>query len=258
MMGRTHALTGAVAGAATSPLVGLDTLAGAAPWIAATAGAAVLPDLDHPRATASRILGPASGVLSWVVRRASSALYAATRTSADGAAAGEHRHLTHTIVGSLAAGGLCAATTALWGPVAALVWLAVLVLLAVDRIGAVSLLGVAPLGVAWAASVGGDPAGWWPAALDAAASTTGWLGLAVALGCLVHMLGDMLTLSGCPALWPVPLGGERWREITTPRALSFRTGGAFERLLVEPLCLVAAIAALPGIWPVLSGLASNM
>ena len=119
-------------------------------------------------------------------------------------------------------------------------WLGFLLLLAADRIGPVVLFALAPLGLGWAGAVGGG-ADWAAAALGAVEATGGWLGLAVGLGCLVHIAGDMLTISGCPLLWPVPLGGRRWRELTTPRTVSFRTGGAVERYVVAPVCVVALL-----------------
>jgi len=66
-MGRTHATSGAVAFLAVLPLLhqaGLPLTPLAVPVAAiAAAGAATLPDLDHPQATVSQSLGPAT--LAW-------------------------------------------------------------------------------------------------------------------------------------------------------------------------------------------------
>jgi hypothetical protein len=62
----------------------------------------------------------------------------------------------------------------------------------------------------------------------------------------VHCLGDSLTRSGCPWMWPLPIGGETWYEIRLPRPLRFRTNGWFERLIIVPLLLGGAVLLLPG------------
>lgn len=66
-------------------------------------------------------------------------------------------------------------------------------------------------------------------AVAAGVSPTGWgtpCGIAVALGCLTHTVGDMTTHYGCPIWWPIPLNGRRWSLLhATPAWLRFRTGG---------------------------------
>jgi membrane-bound metal-dependent hydrolase YbcI (DUF457 family) len=86
MMGKTHAITGAMAfGLAAIPATPLldlrpgDLLLGTV----VTAGAAVLPDIDHPGSGISRTLGPATRAFAWLVRRTS----------------GGHRCGTHSLTG---------------------------------------------------------------------------------------------------------------------------------------------------------------
>ncbi len=91
-MGRSHALTGAAAGRAiatwfehfdpANPLH-LDSRTG---WLFTTvcAGAAVLPDIDHPASTVARCLGPLTGLLARIVVIVS----------------GGHRRGTHSAVGA--------------------------------------------------------------------------------------------------------------------------------------------------------------
>lgn len=74
---------------------------------------------------------------------------------------------------------------------------------------------------------------------------------ATALGCWTHCLGDSLTEMGCPWLWPVPIAGETWYEIRTPRIIRFKTGKGAERYVVEPLLYVGAVVAFPGALPVI-------
>jgi hypothetical protein len=80
-------------------------------------------------------------------------------------------------------------------------------------------------------------------AAEANLSTVSWkIGIAVALGCLTHCLGDALTESGCPILFPVPIAGETWYEIKLlPPGFRFHTDGLAENYLVLP-----ALVALTG------------
>ncbi|MEV5300278.1 metal-dependent hydrolase [Amycolatopsis methanolica] len=263
MMGRTHALTGALAGLLVGRLIGLApdgqepgtaaTVAACAalgPFAALTAGYALVPDLDHRSSAAIRLLGPLTRLLSRGLRSASRRLYEHTKGPSD-EGGGEHRHLTHTLVFAVALGAACAVTTAIWGPWAVLGWLSFGLLLALDRLGPVALAAYGAGAVAWlptTVSSSDLPGG--QALLAALEASSGWLGLAVALGCLVHCLGDALTESGCPLLWPfLRIRGETWYEIRPPRWLRFRTGRRFERLVVFPLVALGCVAAVPGLVP---------
>src|SRR5947209_12378614 len=83
MMGRTHALSGLVTGVAAGQFVfHLDAghLAAAA---VVTAGAAVLPDIDHPDASCACSFGFVTEAFAWLIEHVS----------------GGHRHGTHSLVG---------------------------------------------------------------------------------------------------------------------------------------------------------------
>lgn len=62
------------------------------------------PDLDHRNSTASRLLGPVTGLASWLVRGASRMAYATTKGRNDEPGNGEHRHLAHSLVAAAAVG----------------------------------------------------------------------------------------------------------------------------------------------------------
>lgn len=247
MNGDTHATTGALIAVAVAPLLGLHTVITVLPFAVVTAGYALVSDLDHPGAAASRLGGPVTG---WVCKRLctlSAFAYRHTKTRRDVTSAGTHRHLTHTLVFALVLGGVAQLSTALWGPWAMLAWLVAGVCLAADRLGAVALV---------AYSIG--LAGWLPliqvrhgdlghAVLAALDHTSPWLGVAVGLGCLVHDLGDCLTTAGVPLLWPLPLAGQRWRRLGTPRKMRFHTGGPAETRFVLPLAAAATVVELPGV-----------
>ncbi|WP_158886796.1 metal-dependent hydrolase [Amycolatopsis anabasis] len=244
-MGRTHALTGWCAGLALAPVVGAGTVHQAVAFAATTAGFALLPDLDHPGARASKLLGPITGALSWLLRRASAGLYAITKGPRDENRTGTHRHLSHTVLFAAGLGALATAATAAggWWAVAAIVLFGVL--LAEDALGD------------WLLPVAGGAIIWWTYTAGAAGAGQldqlgGWLGIAVAAGCLVHCLGDALTESGCPFLFPLPIAGETWYELRPPRWLRFRTGKKVENLLVFPVFVVLAALLVPGIWPLVT------
>ncbi|GAA3585384.1 metal-dependent hydrolase [Amycolatopsis ultiminotia] len=240
-MGRTHALTGWCAGLALAPAVGVTTVHQAVVFAATTAGFALLPDLDHPGASASRLFGWLTGALSWLLRRVSSAVYALTKGPRDEKVTGTHRHLSHTV---LFAAGLGAATTAACSAGGPWVVLGVLIL--------GLLLAEAALGD-WLLPVYGGAVAWWyftapPDSAAQLAEISGWLGVAVAAGCFVHCLGDALTESGCPFLFPLPIAGETWYEIRPPKPLRLRTGKKVETRLVFPVFVLVGVLLVPGVW----------
>lgn len=195
MLGHTHALSGAAAWLAlTSTSVTALGWSQATPVIALSgavlaAGAALQPDLDTAQGTIAHSLPGVSRPLAQAVA----------------AASGGHRHGTHGVIGiaaftALAWAACHAPTTTLWGrpvPAAAGIYAVILVALALKALELVRgrVLG-STLGP-WIVALG--TAGWltwqssyhWP-----------WLPQVVALGALVHILGDGLTVEGVPWLWP--------------------------------------------------------
>jgi membrane-bound metal-dependent hydrolase YbcI (DUF457 family) len=237
MMGRTHGISGWCAGLAVAPALGLATLPSIL-FATTVAGFALLPDLDCGSATASRILGPITGAMSWALRGASRALYAVTKGPRDEDWSGEHRHLSHTVVFALAAGGLTALGTHLAGRWVVLAVLAFGILLAHAALGGWIALAAGGGAAAIAITSGGT-------VLDSVAP---WLWIAVTVGCVVHCLGDALTLSGCPFLFPIPIAGETWAELGPPYFMRFRTGGAVESRVIFPVFAALGVLLLPGVW----------
>lgn len=177
-MGRTHALSGAVAYLAIAPALlhagGVQLAAGTV----CAAGAALLPDLDHPRARASTALGPVSVALAHLIAWVS----------------GGHRHATHSLL------GLAVFTAAAWAAtgnrwtVMALVWaLAGLAVRGLHHTRRGELLLGAAVAVAAAAGA------WWATATGIAAAIAP---AAVGIGVAAHIVGDLLTEEGCPLAWP--------------------------------------------------------
>jgi membrane-bound metal-dependent hydrolase YbcI (DUF457 family) len=71
------------------------------------------------------------------------------------------------------------------------------------------------------------------------------LGVALGVGGLIHILGDMLTRHGCPVLWPLTVRrGRRWYCVGLPDAFSVKVGGKVEvYLLRTTFWLVSVLAA---------------
>ncbi|GAB2466067.1 metal-dependent hydrolase [Xylanimonas ulmi] len=215
-MGGHHAASGAaawVAVTATTPIAfgwypvsDIGVITGAL----VCAGAALLPDADHHAGTIARSLPP----VSQGVARAIAAV------------SGGHRGGTHSLLGvaaftaiAWAVGHLTLRTEAfgdvLVGPGI------VAVLLIAFALRALRLTGE---GRWWAWLASGSLA-----ALVAAYAPEEWFWLpfCVGLGCLVHLIGDLLTTRGVPLLWPIRFRSPRW--VRRHRALPFddvwRAGG---------------------------------
>jgi membrane-bound metal-dependent hydrolase YbcI (DUF457 family) len=69
------------------------------------------------------------------------------------------------------------------------------------------------------------------------------LGLAVGVGCLVHLLGDIITSAGIPLLWPIPTGKRMWRMVGVPDAIAVRVGGAVETFVLRGLFTLVSLTA---------------
>lgn len=244
-MGRTHALSGWCVGLALAPTIGATTVHQAVAFAATTAGYALLPDLDHPGARASKLLGPITKVLSWLLRKASAGVYQLTKGPRDEHVKGTHRHLSHTLLFAAAMGAATYFGTRAggWYAVAGVVLFGVV--LAADALGD------------WLLLVAGAVTAWWAFTASAGGELeqlTGWLGIAVAAGCVAHCLGDALTEHGCPFLFPLPIAGETWYEVRPPSHLRFRTGKRVENRLMFPLFVVLGVLLLPGVWTTITHL----
>ncbi|GAA3233206.1 metal-dependent hydrolase [Pseudonocardia petroleophila] len=253
MLGVSHATSGAVLGLAVAGYVplalGVEPSAGSVLTFAAVcAGAALLPDLDHPSSTATKHFTAASFLASQVVRPLSGLVYRLTRARRD-TGKGTHRGLTHTVLGAVLLGLGINLASAAWGTPVLLGTLFVCLALAIKGLDAIvpgppSLVVAAGLTFAVQVYVPGGTAG-----------TAGWLGTAVTLGMVVHSVGDAVTESGAPLLWPLPIRQRRWYPVGSPRAMRFRTGGKVEAWLVAPGLTVAAFVlvalVVPGVAPVL-------
>lgn len=79
-----------------------------------------------------------------------------------------------------------------------------------------------------------------------------WLGLPLGVGCLVHVLGDACTRSGVPLLWPLAVGGERWRRFGAP--IRFTTGRFGEKVAM----VVFMAVGLGALWLLIPSLTAGL
>ena len=225
MLGRDHALSGALAFTAVAPLLHV-TGVHLATGIALTAGAGVLPDLDEPGSTIARTFGFLTGAFAWIVHKIS----------------GGHRKGTHSLIGvavmavaSLAAGSWQAGARATGGR-PELWWHLVPAGLIL------ALLFSAGFRALHIGGHHGDAAG---IALAALVIWKSWdlvlvtprhlpvLALCVTLGMLAHIAGDMCTHDGCPLLYPL----SRHEFGLLPESVRITTNKLAEHWIVSPLLL---------------------
>jgi membrane-bound metal-dependent hydrolase YbcI (DUF457 family) len=212
MMGRTHSLSGCTAFASlayAAPLVGVHPRWPAiAAGLLATAGAALLPDLDHLDATCAHTLGPVTKALTRFVHRVS----------------GGHRHATHSI------GFTLAMPLAAWvGDETLGRWFALTILFLLFAFGLRALRlarGLAP-----AVAAGLVALVWYAMPHD-----LGWLPWSVGVGVAAHLVGDCLTKEGCPLLWP--------RRTHYMLPIVRRTGNQFETRFVARACMIGTVVLL--------------
>jgi membrane-bound metal-dependent hydrolase YbcI (DUF457 family) len=153
-----------------------------------------------------------------------------------------HRTLTHTLPFAVGMGAL---TT--WACGAGGKWAVIGILFL--------MLGLAIRGIlhTWA-----ERAGWILVTLLSAGAAYGTylylpagrgyplLGVAVGVGCVVHLLGDVVTSAGVPILWPIPTGRRLWRMIGVPNTFAVPVGGKVETIVLRGafalICIAAAVA----------------
>ncbi|MEJ3748895.1 metal-dependent hydrolase [Actinomycetes bacterium KLBMP 9797] len=256
MMGPSHALSGAAVWLAGS--WALDRFAdyeqsplAIAVGTAVCAGGALFPDLDlsgrvtrnKGGATVARTFGVASLFVAEVIEKFSLGVYHATRLSKDPDRENGHRTLTHTLPFCALVGWGTTALSTAFGK-----WAVIGILFL--------MIGLALRGLfdEWA-----QRAGWVIVTLVSAGAAyftflnlpgdRGYpmLGFAVGVGCVVHILGDLITRAGVPILWPIPIGRRMWRMIGFPDAIAIRAGSAVEVYVLRGAFTVISLLSAAGL-----------
>lgn len=245
MMGRSHCMTGLVLGVALAGVLDWAPLPVRLLVVPVAGGSALLPDIDKPGSRAARSLGPVTWLISLGVAAFARAVYHATRTELDSERDnGGHRRLTHTAPGC-ALFGVVAWVAGVVHPVAGAAVLALMC--------GLTACGIAGLGFGFTAV--GSVGSW-----VVVTHYPGWSGLwplVVTVGSWVHVLGDTVTRSGTPMLWPLTRAGQRWYAVRTPA--TFVTGGPVESTAVTLglwVALVCSVGVVTGVLPVVVGLVS--
>jgi len=236
MLGRDHALSGAVVFAALAPSMHV-TAAHLAAGVVLGAGAGVLPDIDHPDSTIARSFGFLTEWFAWVVDRIS----------------GGHRHGTHSLLGIavFTAGAYGAGLFQLSEPKAAATGHLVFSWHMVPAALVLALLYSSALRALHIGGHHGDLLGVAAALVTCFTGAdltqlTVWswhvplLAAATAIGCAAHIAGDELTHGGCPLLWPASMHEFH----LLPRPLQITTAKLCETWIVFPLLLVGLAVAV--------------
>jgi membrane-bound metal-dependent hydrolase YbcI (DUF457 family) len=241
MMGATHFATGALAGSA------IFAAAGASPPLiiagsVLTGGAALVPDLDHRNSCPTLAIPPVTRWAADGIRSASAWAYERTATdyerrSTNEREPGKHRYLTHTLTFSIGLGVLAYFA----GEFLAVRVLLSLVLVAFAIRGAAQKIAVfrpldKPMPRLVTSAALGCYLGW--------AIEPYQLAVALSAGCVVHILGDMMTKSGVPLWWPYAIKGKRWWKVRTPGAIT--TGESRVEPALRWVCLLGTPVC--GVW----------
>lgn len=251
MMGPSHALSGAAAwltGSLICEQFGAfhQTPLQLAVGTMMCAGGALLPDMDlsgkvttnQGGATVAHTFGVASLFAAECVEKVSLGVYNITRLSGDPRRHNGHRTLTHTLAYNIALG---AATTALC-----------------VRFGKWAVISV--LFITFAMALRGlfekwsKRAGWIVVTAASALAAFGVhqqlpggrgypaLGIAIGVGGIVHLLGDLLTDRGCPLFWPIPIARKKlWASVGVPNVMAVKVGGKVEVQVLRTAFVVIAI-----------------
>lgn len=73
------------------------------------------------------------------------------------------------------------------------------------------------------------------------------LGFAIGAGCVVHLLGDVITKNGCPLFWPLPIHKRTWYDIGVPNDVAVKVGGSVEVIVLRSLFFLISVAATVGL-----------
>lgn len=278
VMGPTHAMSGAAlwigAAAMSAPLIGHGSLPMVALGAAVCAGSALLPDIDCPGSlstkdgsTVVRAFGIPGEIVGHTMNTVALTVYNLTKSRKDQPKTNGHRTLTHTAVFTAGLGVLVSIGCSLpgtfhafgrsWGTGNVIALLTMWACLHLAMFGLIEkwtkkqrakygLLAVMAISAAATAATASQ--------LDRTSGGFAWLGIAVGAGALMHCVGDAITKAGVPFLWPIPIHGKRWWDLTLPSFMRIRAGGLFEYTILLPVLTIYTFAAalwlIPGGRPV--------
>ena len=263
VMGPTHALSGATfalaaiaafnATVAVTPLHPTIAILGTV----VAAGAARAPDIDSYSSTVVRSFGIFGRLGYMIANGIGLGVYNATRTKYDGAVENGHRTFFHTGIMAIIMGAIVAALTAptniievfgkefTLGQFNAIIILGIFLNLAMAGLlekqikrarksfGPYILMLVSTVIAAIIAIYmpGAD-------GKETGFGSYAWLGIAVAFGWFIHLLGDLITKMGVSLFWPIKIRGKRWYDVSLPSFMRISAGGTFEKVILFPVLAI--------------------
>ncbi len=239
MMARGHTATGAagIALLGISPII-FGTVQSLLLAIVIGGGYALWPDLDHPRAMAANTFGWISKGIAKLIDKLSIFVYFGTKRRKDANRQGGHRTLTHTFAWAAGSG----ATTYFLAPN---IWANLTIVFIGLCLG---LRGLFPK----TTNNMGKVVLWITALTITSTMYVGYiqvftplqLAIIVFVGSIIHCLGDCLTNSGAPLLWPLPIRGQTWYRFRLP---IFSTGSEKGNLIetwIKVVCTMLIVAVI--------------
>ena len=219
-------------------------------------GGALLPDFDNVKSTAISVTGFVGQIISSAMRSSARVIYTLTRGKKDAPTADPHRMFWHTIVAAISVGFLVTLlikSTSLikfsvFGRPATLSILIVgfLLLVATQLTFAIffkksikKISGGLGIVVSWVIGLVVTLA-----LLSQIPATTNfqWVGIAISLGWIIHILGDTVTTAGTPLFFPLKHKGTRWWNWRCPPHI--HANGPIEHYVFFPLFVLIIVISI--------------
>jgi membrane-bound metal-dependent hydrolase YbcI (DUF457 family) len=263
VMGPTHALSGATAAlagiawysAAVAPVHPTVAIMGTV----VAAGAALAPDIDSGRSTVVNSFGIFGRIFHIIANSLSVAVYNLTKTRREEAKSDGHRTLFHTTAVALIAGVVTFLATLptnivelygreyTLGQLNAIILLSIYINLALGgllehqikkarkKYGPYLLMvGSLALAALIALFIPSPEDSTFGLEIPGFGGTYAYLGIGVAFGWFIHLLGDAITKMGVPMAWPIKVRGKRWYDVALPAFMRIRADGTFEKVILLP------------------------
>lgn len=226
-------------------------------------GASLMPDLDAVQSTSINTLGPIGKVLSSGMRGFSSIIQSTISSKRDESNRDPHRGFWHTIISGVFVGFVVLGLTKINTKIISFGEkdITISTLIVIFIIFMSTQLLMASLFKKFYKKTKGSLLG--SLSLSIASFIVAitllmllpedlsysWVGAAVAFGWILHLLGDAMTVSGVPLLFPLKIKGKMWWNCRVPFA--FKAGGFIEMSILIPLLLLIAVISSFGVFPML-------
>lgn len=221
-------------------------------------GASLMPDLDATNSTSINVLGIVGTILSKAMRGLSAIIQNIIKGPYD-KSSDPHRGFWHTLVSAFLVGALFSALTSINielfaikdTPITIATFIVMFLLYISIQLSLASLFNkkkgkIGKLGT----TVGAIVISFILVYLLPSNINYYWVGGAVTFGWIAHLLGDMMTVSGVPILFPLKFKGKRWWDFRLP--LGIKAGGFIEKAILIPIFIIIILISLYNIVPLFS------